>query len=183
MKPFVAHTENTAPVQARPVLEKMKSTMGFVPNVVAMLAESPAVVDGAVTLFGNLYTKGTLSPIEREIVAITISREESCNYCVAAHSTFAMNAKIEASTLEALRSGKALKDPKHETLRRTTLKALKERGWISQDDQQAFYNAGYSKEQLIEVIGWLGLKTITNFINHIAETPLDSAFSSQKWTR
>jgi len=76
-----------------------------------------------------------------------------------------------------------LPDAKLEALRHTTLKLLFSRGWLSQADQNHFFAAGYSKAQLLEVIAWIGLKTLTNYINHIGNTPVDKQFSAQQWLR
>ena len=182
MSTFKVHSIDSAPSGSRDTLQAIHQTMGFVPNMLGVFADSPAVLQGSFALFGALG-KGSLSPIEQQVVAITISRENSCHYCVAAHSTFATMASIPPDVLTATRSGASLPDAKLETLRYTTLKLLFSRGWLSQADQHNFFAAGYSKAQLLEVIAWIGLKTLTNYINHIGNTPVDEAFGTQTWLR
>ena len=182
MSAYKVHTYDTAPAASRETLNTIQNVMGFVPNMLGVFAESPAVLKGSFALFGALG-KGSLNDIEQQIVAITISRENSCHYCVAAHSTFATMANISASLLEAARTGAPFDDERLEALRSTTLKLLFSRGWLSTKDQQLFFAAGYSKEQLLEVIAWIGLKTLTNYINHVSNTPVDTQFERQSWAR
>jgi hypothetical protein len=35
---------------------------------------------------------------------------------------------------------------------------------------------------LLEVVGWIAVKTLTNYVNHIAETPVDAEWSGQAWS-
>jgi len=59
--------------------------------------------------------------------------------------------------------------------------AIEQRGWLSENDKDIFFAAGYTKAQLLEVILGISYKTLSNYVNHIAETPLDDAFASGAW--
>ncbi len=172
--------EETAPEGSKATLAAIKSSWGFVPNLFGVLAGSPALLNSAFSMFDAL-SSGKLNSIEQQLVAIAAAREGNCNYCVAAHSTFAVGAKTPLEVLAGVRDGKTLSDKKLETLRVTTIKLVKERGWLSEQDQQSFFDAGYDKEQLFEVIGWVALKALTNYTNHVAKTPIDEVFTKQKW--
>ena len=180
MSAFKVHTLETAPSASKPTLEDVKKSWGMIPNLMAIYAESPVVLQGAFSMYGALGS-GTLSPIEQQLVGIAAAREGNCKYCVAAHSTMAVGAKTPEEILKAVREGDALEDPKLETLRRTTIHLVEKRGWLSEKDQERFFAAGYSKAQLLEVIGWVALKVFTNYTNHVAGTPVDEAFLGQKW--
>ena len=180
MEKFNVQKIDTAPEGSKDTLNTINKSWGFVPNLFGVLAESPATLKGAFSLINDL-SSGELSPIEQQIVAIAAAREGNCHYCVAAHSTMAVGAKIDSDVLKQVRNGELVSDNKLEVLRLTTIKLVQERGWISEQDQKNFFSAGYSKAALLEVIGWVALKALTNYVNHIAQTPLDDGFSGQKW--
>jgi uncharacterized peroxidase-related enzyme len=174
------HTLTSAPEAARPLLAQVHKALGFVPNLYATFAESPPVLQGYLALSGIL-DKGTLTPAEQELLHVAISTENACTYCVAAHSTLAGMKRIDRDTLEAVRTGHALPDAKLNTLIDLTREAIRRKGLVSGPTRAAFLAAGYTEAQLLEVIAHIGLKTIANYINTLADTPLDEAFQAQAW--
>jgi alkylhydroperoxidase family enzyme len=55
------------------------------------------------------------------------------------------------------------------------------RGWVEETDIERFIAAGFTRAQVLEVILGVAMKTISNYSNHIAETPLDEAFAGAAW--
>jgi uncharacterized peroxidase-related enzyme len=182
MSSYRVHTLESAPAGSKPTVEKMIQAWGFLPNLGGVLAESPAAAEAVFSLLSTLTGKGALSPVEQQLVAVVASRVNGCNYCVAAHSTMAVGAKTPPGLLRAARQGEPLPDAKIAVLGRITEKLVQERGWLSSEDQREFFAAGYSRAQLLEVIAWIALKTLTNYVNHIAETPVDDQWKGQSWT-
>ncbi|MGH7535022.1 MAG: carboxymuconolactone decarboxylase family protein [Gemmatimonadales bacterium] len=182
MPHLTPHTLSSAPQRSRPHLEAVEKSLGFIPNLFATLAESPATLEGYLALDGA-YGRGALSAAERQLVLIAASTENDCGYCVAAHSTIAGLVKVPPAILAAVRNEEQVSDPKLEALVRLTRALVRERGRVPESDIEAFLRAGYDQEQLLEVIVGVGLKTIANYVNHIAETPLDPAFAGQEWRK
>lgn len=178
---YQVHSSDTAPQGSKQTIGKFVSAWGFLPNLGGVLAESPAALELLWQGYSALSAKATLSAIEQNVVAIAVSREGGCNYCVAAHSTLAAGAGIDGQALEALRSGQALEDQKLEALRATAQRLAQGHGWLTAAEKARFLAAGYSKGQLLEVIGWASLKTLTNYVNHVAETPVDEQWQGQRW--
>jgi alkylhydroperoxidase family enzyme len=114
-------------------------------------------------------------------VTISASIENGCTYCVAGHTTIGQMRKVDGAVLDALRDSTRLPDPKLEALRDFTLAVVRERGWVSEQGQQAFLDAGYSSAQALEVVLGVTMKTLSNYTNHLAETPLDPAFEANAW--
>ena len=83
MTNFAVHTLETAPAGSRPMLEGLKKAFGFVPNLYAAIAESPAALQGALAI-GEAFSKSTLSPVEQQLVALAVSEANDCQFCVAA---------------------------------------------------------------------------------------------------
>lgn len=178
---FKVHSVESAPPSARAAIDKIIVTWGFLPNLARVMAESPAALDLLLAGYAALSEKPSLTAQEQQLISVIASRENECAYCVAAHSTMALGAGLPASVVEAAREGAPLADGRLNALRVTTEQLVRKRGWLSQEDKQAFVDAGYRPGQLFEVVGWLALKLLTNYTNHIAETPVDPQWSAQAW--
>ncbi len=180
MPDFTVHTIDTAPQQSVPLLQGAQKAFGFVPNLIAVLAESPAVVEAYLTLT-QIFDKSSLTATERQVAILAISRYNECDYCMAAHSAIASMQKVPADVIQAIRNDQPIADDTLEALRTFAATVVEKRGWLSDDDIVAFRSAGYSQAQVLEVVLAVSLKTLSNYANHVAETPLDDAFSSRAW--
>ena len=89
--------------------------------------------------------------------------------------------KVSDEISEALRNQTPLPTARLEALRSFTLAMLRQRGEVDQAQLQAFYAAGYSERQVLEVILGLAQKVMSNYTNHIAQTPVDRAFAPFVW--
>lgn len=182
MADFQVHSIESAPEGAKSTLTAAKAGFGFLPNLLGVLAESPAAAEAYVTLAG-LFDKTGLTPAERQVVLLTVSTINGCEYCVAAHSGLAKAARLSDADLDALRAGDPLPDAKLEALARFTRTLLAKKGWADEADLEAFYAAGYTKANVFDVILGVSFKTISNYANHVADTPLDAVFQANAWTK
>ena len=173
-------TIDSAPVASRPGLEAVRRQLGFIPNLFATFAESPTLLSGYLALDGA-FNKGTLSPVERQMVLIAVSAENDCEYCVAAHSTVAGMLRAPEGTVRAIREGAATNDARIDALVNFVRTVVHTRGNVPERTVEAFLAHGFTKDQLGEVLVGVGLKTISNYFNALAGTPLDDAFQSQAW--
>ena len=181
MTQFTIHSKATAPEKSVPILDSTEKAFGFIPNLVAVLAESPAGVKGYRTLMG-IFDESSLTPTERQIVLLAVSRYNECHYCMSAHSVIADMQKVPQDVTNAIRNDLPIADNKLEALRVFTTKVVDKRGWVSKEDIQAFLDSSYTRQQLIEVIMGVSLKTFSNYLNHIAEIPVDGAFAARDWS-
>jgi AhpD family alkylhydroperoxidase len=179
---YTVHTVETAPAAAKEILAGAKKTLGFVPNLYAVMAEAPALVKAYATL-SRMFDETSFSATERQIVLLTTSHVNGCEYCMAAHSVIAGMQKVPGDVVQAIRAGRPISDTKLESLRRFTAAVVKSRGWPSPADTAEFLSVGYGRQQVLEVVLGVGMKTLSNFANHIAKTPLDKAFASAAWTK
>jgi uncharacterized peroxidase-related enzyme len=181
MSAFTLHTPESAPEASKAMLRNAQQTYGFVPNLFAGMAESPALLEGYLAL-SAIFDKTALSHTERQIIMMTANRLNGCHYCMAAHSVVAQMQGVAPDVVAALRSGAAIADPKLEALRAFTARVLDSRGWPSEADLAALSGAGYTRQTVLEVVLGLGMKLLSNTTNHIAQTPLDPAFEAQAWS-
>lgn len=180
MTNFAVHTKQTAPEKSVALLESVEKAFGFVPNLIGTMAESPAAAKGYLTI-GEIFDETSFSRTERQVVILAASRYNECHYCMAAHSVVAEMQKVPDDVIEAIRADRPITDPKLEALRAFTTAVVDKRGWVSDHDIEAFLEAGYTKEQILEVILGVSMKTLSNYVNHIAHTPLDTAFAGKAW--
>ncbi|MGD9855036.1 MAG: carboxymuconolactone decarboxylase family protein [Planctomycetaceae bacterium] len=171
----------TAPAEAQAALRAVREKYGFVPNLLGIMANAPPLLKAYLAL-NELFQQTTLSPVEQQVVLLTISEVNRCEYCVAAHTVAARMHKVPRGVIESVRSGQPIADDRLDALRCLTTEIVEGRGWPTQAAIDDFLSAGYSSEQVLEVILAVGMKTLSNYTNHLAHTPLDTQFSPAAWT-
>ena len=177
MSKFTIHSIDTAPSLSKSLLESAKRSLGFIPNLIAVMAESPATLESYQTLT-QLFDNTSFTHTERQLILLSISRYRHCCYCLAAHSSLAKVLKVSNEIIDAVYYNQTLSDKKLEALRTFTRSVLKANGWVDQKSLTAFYQAGYNQQQMLEVILGVSFKTLSNFINQINDTPIDREFLS-----
>jgi alkylhydroperoxidase family enzyme len=141
------------------------------------MAESPAVIRGYMGL-AAAFAASSFSPLEQHVVLQTVNAANACYYCLAAHSSAAIGVTgVDPATDAALREMRSLGDARLEALRRFALAVVRERGRVSEETLHAFFDAGFTPAQVLEIVLGVGMKTISNYINHLAATPVDAAFA------
>ncbi len=160
MTTFPVHSSETAPEGSKPILAAAQKKFGFVPNLFRVMAEAPAA--------GEAYM-------------VSASFVNECEYCMAAHSLVAGMKLVPADIIEALRSGTTLPDTKLDALAVLTRSVVETRGWPTEAAKEAFFAAGYGTREYLEVIVGVTVKTLSNYVNHAADTPLDTAFEAAEW--
>ncbi len=173
-------TTETAPGGAKEALKQMQASMGFVPNLMGILANAPALLEGYRTLSG-IFDKTSFSPTERQVVLLAVSCENRCEYCVAAHTVIAGMQKVDAGVVRALREGLPIADGKLEALRQLATAIVRTNGWPAPEVVDRFTAAGFGGAQALEVVLGVGVKTLSNYANHLANTPLDKQFAPAEW--
>ena len=181
MSKFKIHDTQSAPEDARPLLDGAREKLGFVPNLYGLLAEAPKALEAYFKL-SDLFGETSLTPVEQQVVLLAVSVENECRFCVAAHSTIARHmVKVDSAAVDALRDRQPIDDARLEALRRFATAVARERGEVRGAELEAFLDAGYTRQQVIEVVLGVTMKTLSNYSNHIFETPVDDAFASEAW--
>lgn len=174
------HNIETAPEASKPLLEKSQKQFGMIPGLHGVLAAAPELLEAYQTLH-KLFTQSSFNEEELTVVWQTINVEHECHYCVPAHTGIANMMKVDSAITEALRNRTAMPTEKLQVLHEFTLKIVRNRGNVTQDDLDTFYAAGYEERQVLEIILGLSQKVISNYTNHIANTPVDAAFEKFAW--
>ena len=172
---FTLHDKETAPEAARAELEKSEKAFGFVPGLHRVLAEAPSVLTAYKEMHAH-FQNSSFDAAELTVVWQAINVENACHYCVPAHTGIAHLMKVDAALIGALNDGAPLPSDKLQALKDTTLALMRNRGHLSDAELKRFQAAGYGNRQLLEILLGLAQKTISNYANHLADTPVDEPF-------
>lgn len=157
------------------VFEAVTAKFGFVPNLIREMAKSPAVA--RVYLGGQQAMGGaSLGPAEQQVVQLAVAVYNECPYCRAAHRGGCRQAGVAPGDIDLVEKGALPEDRRLRAVVSATWQVLDARGWLSASDLTALEAEGIERAQLYEVVALVGLKTISNYVNHIAHTPIDPQF-------
>ena len=180
MKTFTIHNTETAQAPAKDLLAAVETSLGFVPNLFGIIAESPVALTSFIQL-NEQFSKSSLNATAREIIQIAVSVENACNYCVAGHSAFAEMQNVPETIVAAIRNNQPIEDSKLEALNQFTRLTVRNKGFVADEAVQEFLDAGYTKAHVMEVILGICVKTFSNLANNIIGIPLDDEFAKHVW--
>jgi len=167
---FNVPTRNEVSPANQEIFDNLEKAVGFVPNLYATYAHSENALKNYLD-FAN--AKSSLKTNEKEVVNLAVSEVNQCQYCLSAHTAIAgMNGFTEPQILE-LRSGTASFDSKLNALARLAKNMTENRGATSPEVIEAFFQAGWTKENLIDTISLVGDKTISNYLHKTTLVPID----------
>lgn len=179
---LTAQTVESSKGSAKEMLMTAKAQMGFVPNMYANMVNSPGLLETYLLGYNRFRAESGFSPVEQEVVLLTISRFNACTYCMAAHSMIADKmSKVPADVLEILRMGGSITDAKLATLSSFTRTMLEQRGNPTTAQLNDFKDAGYSDRQVLEIVLAIAVKTLSNYSNHLFHTEVDAPFQKYVW--
>jgi AhpD family alkylhydroperoxidase len=166
---FPRFDETTAPTEVRDSLLRTKSAVGGIPAPLARYASSPRMMLSALSGLES-FEKGSLEPLEREVVAMTMGRHNGCKLCINHHRHLLRVQKTPSELIEGLERGTPLSSPRLEALRNFVLASLEHHGDVPQAVWTDFREAGYSHAQALDVMLGISVYTLTTFTNRLTET-------------
>lgn len=164
-------TSDTACEEQRAILDSVQKAMGGVPNLLATMTRSPAVVK-AYLGFSQALSQGALPAKLRESIALVVGEENSCQYCLSAHTALAGKAGLGETDIIKARGAEA-DDPKTAAALRFAKKVVAERGVIADADVEDLRENGLDGGAIVEIVANVALNLFTNYINHVAGTEID----------
>ncbi|WP_137167409.1 carboxymuconolactone decarboxylase family protein [Salinimonas lutimaris] len=182
MTDFTLYDESNAPEKSKALLGESQKAFGMIPNLHAVMAEAPALLEGYQKLH-ELAQQTSFNKEELTVVWQTINVEHNCHYCVPAHTAIAKNMGVDDDLINELRDDKTLSDSKLNVLKQATLSLTRNRGYIDDDILSEFFNVGYGNQQVLEIIAILAQKVMSNYTNHLADTPVDAPFKKFDWQK
>jgi uncharacterized peroxidase-related enzyme len=157
--------------KAAAALEGIQKSIGMLPNIHKLMAHSPAVLEGYLA-FSAALGKGSLSAQDREQISLAVAGYDRCEYCASAHTLLAKKAGVSEAEATDNLHGKS-GDARMSTLISFCLSMLKNKGFVSDDEMKSLRQAGFTDEQIVEIVAIVCMNIFTNYFNHVAGTDLD----------
>jgi uncharacterized peroxidase-related enzyme len=165
-------TVDTAPEASKPLLAAVKQQLGVVPNLMKLVGNSPAALDGYLSLNGAL-AKGKLDTKLRERIALGVAEFNGCDYCLSAHSYLGANvAKLSQGELDAARDFRS-EDARADAALRFARRVAESHGRVSDAELAALRAAGFDEAGVVEIVVNVALNVLTNYVNNVAQTDID----------
>ncbi|PZV84363.1 putative peroxidase-related enzyme [Algoriphagus aquaeductus] len=170
MTKFTVPTRGEVSENNQAIFDNLQKGLGFVPNLYAYYAKNETALGDYLALQNR---KSTLKAKEREVINLVTSQINGCRYCQSAHTVLGkMNGFTDEQVIE-MRKGSASFDTKLNALVKFTASVLENRGRATEESKDAFFEAGYTEANLIDVVIAVGDKTISNYIHNVVDFPID----------
>jgi alkylhydroperoxidase family enzyme len=181
MSSFPVYTIESAPEHSKPVLETLKQAFGIVPNIAGAIAGSPVLIKGFIAVFQGVHTS-SFNEAQIQTLLLTNAVTNACPWAVAFHTFLGLKEGLERGDVDAIRQGVLPRDGKLAALSQLARTLISKRGQLSEAELEAFLAAGFSQEQVLEVIAVVAASTITNYVGNVAQPPLEEAFHEYRWS-
>lgn len=169
---FIGYELASAPLASRPILAENERKFGMIPSPLARLAASPIALQAALAGL-TAFEHSSLSPLEREVLAMTMGVKNGCHYCVSLHRRLLTRLEAPPGLSDALEQARPLESPKLEAVRVFTLALIERTGDVSDAAWQQFLAAGFDRVAALEIVVGVAAYTLTTFANRLTQAPLD----------
>lgn len=177
---FPEYTIESAPAGSRRFMVATQNHLGYLPAATARWAASPHLLE-AFGRMSAIFENGTLDPVAREVVVMTIATSNSCHVCVSMHTARLTALGASPDVIAPLRSALPLGDERLEAIRVFTQRVLDTAGDVGDDALAAFLASGYTPQQALEVVLGIGTYTMSTLANRLTDAPLDDQLSGFAW--
>lgn len=171
----MSYIQPTNPAQAtgkqKELFEQINGAFGAVPNMFKVIGHSPAALQ---SMFGSFVALGggKLSAKLGEQIAVHVADINRCEYCLAAHTLLGQKADATAQEMSAAQVGES-SDAKTKAALDFSAKLVKKRAQVSSKDVQIVRDAGFSDEEIVEILAHVALNTFTNYANVAFDVEID----------
>ena len=174
MARLTVNTLETAPEKAKERMEMVQKANGFIPNLIGVLANSPQALEMSQEV-GKINSRTSLTPEEIEVVQITAAAHNGCDFCVAGHTKIGtLKLKMPENVLNALRARTTIEDnAKYQALAQFTMQLIDQRGKVSDEELAVIKAAGYSEQNILDVVLGVALATLCNYANNVAQNDIN----------
>jgi alkylhydroperoxidase family enzyme len=181
MSRFHIHDDLTAPEGSLPVLKGALSSAGQLPNLLGVLAGSPAALRGYARFRGELR-KGTLTLPTLERIALAIAEHFNSAPGLAIHQRTARQAGLGLDEVALAREWDS-RDEREAALLRYLKVLVEKNGRAPMHLHEEAREAGWTDEQLLEAIAVVALESFTAMVNVAGEVPVDGSFEGTRVLR
>lgn len=169
MTEFTFHTIENSGGETRAILERVKAAYGMVPSLFNYMAEAPATVKAYMAMNDTLLTETGFTAGQLQVALLAVSQHNDCNFCTVAHQAMAKKFGAKPQSVAAVVSGDLIEDPQDRAIVDMALSIVANRGWVPEEDFDAFFEAGFTKKHFLELHLVSSIKTLSNYINHVTK--------------
>jgi uncharacterized peroxidase-related enzyme len=166
-------TPEKAEGEIKDIYADIKKNLGKVPNIFQYMGNSATMLQSFFNI-NEVLNHSSLSPKLRSLIALAVAQANECNYCLSAHTTIAGGQGLQSNEIINARKGES-QDAKTRAILHFTKLVVEKRGKVSDQDVKALKAAGVDDRALVEIILTINLNMLTNYFNHIVDTPIDFA--------
>ncbi|KGM06282.1 Macrophage infectivity potentiator-related protein [Methylophaga thiooxydans] len=160
-----------------------KKNLGFIPNMYRNMATAPGLLETYLYGYEQFREQSAFTAAEQELIFLTISRENGCEYCMSAHSMIADKISgLPTEVTEAIRNDDSIADKKLAALYQFTKVMHERRGLPKKREVKAFLAADYSERHILDIVTAMAVKTLSNYTNHLFHTQVDDVFADWAWS-
>lgn len=167
--PVVTNANATPEQQA--LFEAIQSQLGMVPNFLKVFANSPAALKAFLGLY-SIAGAGSLDLPTRERIALALAQQNSCQYCVSAHTAIGREAGLTGDEMQANRAGTS-QDARAAVAVRFAQSLVEHKGEVTTGELAAVRAAGYTDADIVEIITHVGMNLLTNILGKASRVEID----------
>ena len=146
-------------------LKVVNEKIGFVPNVLKAFSNFPKQFEGFTKLYNSIMLgESGLSKLEREMIAVTVSSENQCFYCIAAHGATVRELSQDPQLGERLASNfeAANLSKKHKTMLLFARNLTRNPSIVNEEDRIALNKVGFNDRDIWDISLVIGFFNMTN---------------------
>jgi alkylhydroperoxidase family enzyme len=167
-------------VQSKPVLQQLQQAFGLIPNIAGAMAASPVLINGFIGLFEHVHASSLTEP-QIQTLLLTNAVTNASEWAVAFHTALALKQGVHPADVDAIRHGGLPDEAGLAPLSTLARTLIEKRGHLAESDQRRFFEAGFSSEQILEVIAVVAASTITNYTGSVTRPALETLFEEFVW--
>lgn len=164
-------THETANIQQKALFDAIQAQLGIVPNFLKVFANSPDALKAFLGLHG-IANAGSLDPLTRERIALTLAQQNACEYCLSAHEAIGRKAGLDNAEIAANRLGSS-QDIKAAVAVKFARSLVEHMGEVTTGELTEMRSAGYSESDIVEVITHVGMNILTNLLGKASRVEID----------
>jgi uncharacterized peroxidase-related enzyme len=161
---------------------KCEEKLGFVPNVLKAYAFDMAKLSAFVAMYNDLMLAPSgLSKLEREMIAVAVSAQNRCYYCLVAHGAAVRQLSEDPPLGELLvMNYRAARLSKRERAMLDFAVKLTAEPWlIEEEDRTRLRRAGFSERDIWDIAAVAGFFNMTNRVASATDMRPNSAYHGQ----
>lgn len=164
-------TTETASQEQQALFDAIQAQLGVVPNFLKIFANSPVALKSFLGLYGVAH-EGSLEPLTRERIALALAQQNSCEYCLSAHTALGKKAGLSNDEINANRAGSS-QDAKAAIAVKLARSLVEHKGEIATAELIEARNAGFTDSDIVEIITHVGLNILTNILGKASRVEID----------